>query len=72
MLLFRCHILVRFLKGGDPRNLITGIVSPKLLATKTCAKHRPIKHYKTTTLSKDDKKLKTLASATGDSISTTN
>jgi hypothetical protein len=34
--------------------------------------HRPIKHYKTTTLTKDDKKLKTLAGTTGDSISTTN
>jgi hypothetical protein len=41
-----------------------GIVSPKLLVV-----NRPVKHYKTTTLTKDDKKLKRLASATGDFIS---
>ena len=63
------------IKGGDPlnpRTLITGILTLKLLAVKTCFKHRLIKHWKTTTLTKDGKKLKTLAGDTRDSISGTN
>ena len=69
------RMIEKVFKGGDPlnpRTLITGILTLKLPAAKTCFKHRPIKHWKTTTLTKDGKKLKALASATRDSISRTN
>ena len=58
-----------------PHTLISGcygILTLKLLAAKTRFKHRPIKHWKTTALTKDGKKLKALAGATRDFISGTN
>ena len=46
--------------GGSPP---LGKLALKLSAAKTCFKHRPI-NWKTTTLTKDTKKLKALAGAT--------
>ncbi len=47
-----------------PRTANQGNLTLKLLAAKKCNKHRPKKHYKTTTLTKNGEKKTNIAGAT--------